>query len=460
MLILKWMRLMIALAWLALSTLAAAQTSNTAGGAYNGADGPMTLKDIYWFGPRNSGEMCWYERNFTTGAIIKSHCGQPTPRICTALQKLCDPKALNLCFTADANALLLPVESCVAYDPGTTYQVDVKSLLGATAPQNGDVIAIDYWRCIVGKTCDVNYFEGKIVDITLRTDTTLPKGSPLTLGGANCAHLVNCQRMLTGDINPMGVFSIPTIIHAAQWEKLPGAAVDIGVGANGTVWVLGTAAAGIGGNEIYRLDNGNWTRIPGAAERIAVDSAGNAWVTTKNNEIYRWSGSGWTRLPGAGREIAIDANGRAWVVGTKAVGDGYEVYRWNNSANGWELTPTSNLTRLSVSGKQGDTPTPDGAVGVSGTGRIYLWRERARIWTPEIGQEPGQGALDVAASENGSLFKIGRDGAPYRYSWAGLQWSKLDTWSLPPLVAIATDGSGTPYVLGNNGGIYRYRGKQ
>ena len=47
------------------------------------------------------------------------------------------------------------------------------------------------------------------------------------------------------------------------WTEMGGAAVDIGVGADGTVWVTNA------GGSIYRWTNGAWNNVPGAAVRVS-----------------------------------------------------------------------------------------------------------------------------------------------------------------------------------------------
>jgi Tectonin domain len=55
------------------------------------------------------------------------------------------------------------------------------------------------------------------------------------------------------------------------WVQRPGCAKDIGVGADGSVWVIGCNAEG-GGWGIYRYkkDVNDWQKIPGAALRISA----------------------------------------------------------------------------------------------------------------------------------------------------------------------------------------------
>jgi hypothetical protein len=65
-----------------------------------------------------------------------------------------------------------------------------------------------------------------------------------------------------------------------KWKLLPGKASDIGVGANGKVWVAGT-------NAIYSWEGKGW-RIGGLkASSIAVDRMGMPWMTSARGEIYR-----------------------------------------------------------------------------------------------------------------------------------------------------------------------------
>ena len=66
--------------------------------------------------------------------------------------------------------------------------------------------------------------------------------------------------------------------YSQQWQLTDGAARDVGVGANGTVWVIGTSAVP-GGYAIYKRANNAWVNVPGGAERIAACWAENRKVT-------------------------------------------------------------------------------------------------------------------------------------------------------------------------------------
>ena len=64
---------------------------------------------------------------------------------------------------------------------------------------------------------------------------------------------------------------------------MPGAARDIGVGANGAVWVIGTDSG------TYRWNGRGWTKVPGAAVGISVGRAGKPWVVNAGRVIFRGS---------------------------------------------------------------------------------------------------------------------------------------------------------------------------
>lgn len=49
--------------------------------------------------------------------------------------------------------------------------------------------------------------------------------------------------------------------NGTKWVRSTGAALDIGVGAEGTTWVIGTAKAGRGGYTIYRRSEGAWRTL-------------------------------------------------------------------------------------------------------------------------------------------------------------------------------------------------------
>ena len=114
--------------------------------------------------------------------------------------------------------------------------------------------------------------------------------------------------------------AIAASAQSMMWKMLPGAATDIGVGADGTAWVIGTNVE-VGGYGIYRWNGSNWDKIAGSAVRIAVDPQGKAWVVTSGHAIFRLRRPA-VRAggPGAANDIGIGANGVVWVIGNDKVG--------------------------------------------------------------------------------------------------------------------------------------------
>lgn len=150
------------------------------------------------------------------------------------------------------------------------------------------------------------------------------------------------------------------LLERGRWERIAGAARDIGIGADGSVWVIGVGSRG-GGHAIYRLGQYGWIEYPGSGERIDVAPDGTPWVVNDEERIFRLEGGVWQRIPGAAHDIGIGADGSVWVIGADDRAGGYGVYRYNGS--GW--------TRIPGSGRQ-ISAGPDGAPWVvNRDGNIY-----------------------------------------------------------------------------------------
>ncbi len=112
------------------------------------------------------------------------------------------------------------------------------------------------------------------------------------------------------------------------WAKAPVKAMDVAVGANGSVWAIGTD------QRIMRLRGDAWDAIDGAGTRIAVDPAGNPWVVNAGGQIWKHSATGWSLLDGKATDIAIAPDGSVFILGTTPVAGGFEVLRRNGTT--WE----------------------------------------------------------------------------------------------------------------------------
>jgi len=238
------------------------------------------------------------------------------------------------------------------------------------------------------------------------------------------------------------IFAGATFAQALGWQQLPGTANDVGVGANGAAWMVGTNATS-GGFGIYRWNaaTNNWDQMPGGAVRIDVDPQGNAWIVDSSDKIFRWDGSRWIQVPGAAKDVGIGANGAVWVVGTNKVAGGYGIYRWDN--NNWTQLPGVGGVRIDVD--------PRGFAWVVNEARNvfrfetsgFSWYGSKEKWIPVPGA-----ALDVGIGANGAVYVVGQDNGVYQ--WTGSGWTKRDG----AFTDISVDQKGNPWGVNSSKAIY------
>jgi hypothetical protein len=226
------------------------------------------------------------------------------------------------------------------------------------------------------------------------------------------------------------------IAQSMGWTQLPGAAVDVGVGANGTAWVIGTNPE-VGGYGIYRWNpgGGNWDKIPGSASRIAVDPQGNAWVVTSVHAVYHYDGRQFVQVPnGIANDVGIGADGSIWIIGNNKVGPSdFDIYRYLNGK--WVMVP-GGAVRIAVD--------PKGNPWVVNSGhQIFHWNGSG--WN----QIPG-GALDVGVGADGSVFIVGTDQSVWKLT-GGTSWTRVEGG----LTDISVDPYGRPWGVDSGHQIWR-----
>ncbi len=141
------------------------------------------------------------------------------------------------------------------------------------------------------------------------------------------------------------------------WHRVVGTAIDIGVGANGHIWVINTHGW------IYRRHhnpNDGWENMDWKAVRIDVDPEGLAWIVQADGEIWNSGPGGWDRMPGLATDIGVGADGNVWVTGRS---DG-AIHRWNADKADWDRR---NLNATQITVDEGGTP--------------WVVQESTQIWT-------------------------------------------------------------------------------
>jgi len=187
----------------------------------------------------------------------------------------------------------------------------------------------------------------------------------------------------------------------------PGSATDISVGANGSVWIVGTnkVADGFG---IYRWNGTGWAPQTGGAFTIAVDPSGNPWITNSTGQIWHWNGRVWVQYPGTANDIAVGANGSVWIVGTNKVAGGFGIYRWNGTS--W-APQTGGAFTIAVD--------PSGNAWITNSdAQIFHWNGTAWVLFPGY-------AVDISVSTSNTVWIVGVNEVPGGlgiYYWNGAIW--------------------------------------
>lgn len=96
-------------------------------------------------------------------------------------------------------------------------------------------------------------------------------------------------------VNSYGAVYKCTMSTAANYGA-GGTAQDIGVGGDGSVWILGTGTDGA----LKKWNGSSWeTKRTSAGKRLAVRYNGDVWVVTSSGDVYVYSSGGsWTQITG------------------------------------------------------------------------------------------------------------------------------------------------------------------
>ena len=226
-------------------------------------------------------------------------------------------------------------------------------------------------------------------------------------------------------LQPIGGSWEASLINLHTWKNAGVNAIDIGFGANGSMWRVDVSGA------IFRFLNDKWQRVPGVAARIAVDPSGAAWVVNKVGEIYKFNlaTNAWNIMPGNAMDISIGADGSVWVVGKQG-----EIFKLVN--NSWTKFPGV-ATQIAVDNK--------GLAWIVNPAReIYQYNGSGfiKVW--------GQ-AQDIGIGNN-AVYIVGNDG--YAYAWSN-GWGRLTGLAGIPLQSIAVDKTGLPWGITKEGTLYQ-----
>lgn len=223
-----------------------------------------------------------------------------------------------------------------------------------------------------------------------------------------------------------------------QWAEIKGKkARDIGVGGDGSVWIVGTDYL------IYKYDfkHNTWKKFTGSGQRISVDNKGRPWVVGANKDgssgslhyIYYWDGNKWVSTNGRGIDIDVGANGSVWALGDSKSKD--TIWRWQK--NKW-IKVQGFAKRIAV----GPNAKP---WVVNRKGKIHEYVGGKKVWIKHKGL-----ASDIGIGAEGSIWVIGGKDTIWYWDKKEITWKRINGKG----AEIAVDAKGLPWVVDKNGKIW------
>lgn len=238
-------------------------------------------------------------------------------------------------------------------------QVPSDQAPAANQPVSTPPAAIEIaWSKIPGEIRDIGIGGVDEQAIWVVGGESVPGGFEVSYWTGSGWDIIEGSAAVAIDVGPSGYPWIVTRENrifewtGTDWAERPGEARDIGIGADGSVWIIGTDPVP-GGYSIRRWTETSWEGVPGGAVAIDVYARGDLdeqrqgepWMVNADHQISRWDGSEWERQPGEAQDIGVGANGAVWIIGTTPTTGGYNIATWNGED--WAAAPGGGV-RISV----------------------------------------------------------------------------------------------------------------
>ncbi|HEX04405.1 MAG TPA: hypothetical protein ENH10_04525 [Bacteroidetes bacterium] len=113
------------------------------------------------------------------------------------------------------------------------------------------------------------------------------------------------------------------------WSEYPRYASDVGVGADGTLWMIGSESENYSVAR-WSTEDSEWINIVGEPRRIDVGPDGTPYVVNENGTVFFYNGVKWIEMPGKLTDISVGADGTIWGVGTNKQdnGSGFGIWKY------------------------------------------------------------------------------------------------------------------------------------
>ncbi len=266
----------------------------------------------------------------------------------------------------------------------------------------------------------------------------------------------------------IGLVGVTAQNQSPSFQFVPGEALDVTIGLDGVVWIIGTTPLKEGGYGIFKKTLSGWQELnldavvrsrygESGAVKVAIDPDGNPWIVTASSHIYRWVRNAWEFLGGDFKDVGIGANGAVWAIGTNA-----EPYTWVGSQ--WVHYFFDKLPCAANNG-YGDYCQ---RVSVDSNGDLYILDDKREIYKStgmldyfaaiQRGSKdvslawtrlPGLFTdISVGAADN-SVFAV--SSVPYRgggqvFKWAATDWNPLPVGGTD----VAVDIRGFPWLVNSS----------
>jgi hypothetical protein len=251
-------------------------------------------------------------------------------------------------------------------------------------------------------------------------------------------------------LSPGDVRALQALYWGGAWVDRGMAARDIGAGADGSAWVIGTTPQGPGFS-VSRWDGSTWHALPGAGLRISTSSLQTAWLVDGHHAIFEWiEPHGWTPRPGAAVDIAMGADGSVWMVTANPAPGDLGVRRWDGNA--W--VPTPPFVPLPPFFPPAFS-APAARIAARSHNEAWVVTARGEIlqWTGAWTHHPGVGH-DIGIGADGTVGKTDPLGEVSFWSPERSEWVVIDSPPLAPgpsrSIEMAVGPNGLPWVANAN----------
>jgi len=243
---------------------------------------------------------------------------------------------------------------------------------------------------------------------------------------------------------------VPYRYNGTWWRPVEGRARDVGVGADGTAFVV-TAEGKLVRHDVRR----GFVEVadaPDALARVDVDEQGRPWVVRENGEAHRFDGQRWHKLPGTLADISV-GGGMAYGKGA----DG-QLLRWRAEAGRWTAVAARVVAVAANADGKPWIATADGSIFANDPDTRKAKRGRAeapaQVFTQIVNWKRVRGnAKELAISGGGAILALGTNGKIW-------QWKGKDNWGRLPgtLTRIALEPSGLPWGVDAESRVLQYLG--